>query len=52
MPLCPDSLFSSLSYSHKKKYVDWITEAKRPETRQAHIQKMLKLLAERKSPQG
>jgi uncharacterized protein YdeI (YjbR/CyaY-like superfamily) len=47
-----DSLFSSLSYSHKKEYVDWITEAKRPETRQARIQKMLKLLAERKSPQG
>jgi predicted patatin/cPLA2 family phospholipase len=40
-----NSLFSSLSYSHKKQYVDWITEAKRPETRRARIEKTLKLLA-------
>ncbi len=43
-----DSLFSSLPYSHKKEYVDWITEARRPDTRKARIQKALKMLAEKK----
>ena len=43
------SLFSALSYSHKKEYVDWIAEAKRPETRSARIQRMLKLIAAKKT---
>jgi len=47
----PNSLFSSLPYSHKKEYNDWITGAKRPGTRKARIQKMLKMLAEKK-PRG
>ncbi|MBM3331767.1 DUF1905 domain-containing protein [candidate division WOR-3 bacterium] len=46
------SLFSNLSYSHKREYVDWISEAKRPETRQARIRKALELLATRKTPKG
>ena len=46
------SLFSALSYSHKKEYVDWIAEAKQPETRAARIEKALKLLADKKTSRG
>ena len=38
--------FQKLSYSHQKEYMDWILEAKRAETRQNRIEKMLlKLMA-------
>jgi hypothetical protein len=47
-----NSLFSSLTYSHKKEYVDWITDAKRPETRKARIAKTLKRLADKKTRRG
>jgi uncharacterized protein YdeI (YjbR/CyaY-like superfamily) len=32
--------FQRLSYSHKKEYLDWITEARREETRQRRIGQM------------
>jgi uncharacterized protein YdeI (YjbR/CyaY-like superfamily) len=41
--------FEAFSYSHKKEYVEWITEAKREETRQQRITTMLAWLAEGKS---
>jgi uncharacterized protein YdeI (YjbR/CyaY-like superfamily) len=41
--------FEAFSYSHKKEYVEWITEAKREETRQKRIDTMLTWLAEGKS---
>jgi uncharacterized protein YdeI (YjbR/CyaY-like superfamily) len=41
--------FERFSYSHKKEYIEWITEAKREETREKRIQTMLKWLAEGKS---
>jgi uncharacterized protein YdeI (YjbR/CyaY-like superfamily) len=41
--------FEAFSYSHKKEYVEWITEAKREETRQKRIATMLAWLAEGKS---
>jgi hypothetical protein len=47
-----DKLFAALSYSHRKEYVDWIDAAKRPETRAARIEKMLKLLGTKKTPKG
>jgi len=34
--------FASQSYSHKKEQMLWINEAKRPETRQRRIEKLLK----------
>jgi uncharacterized protein YdeI (YjbR/CyaY-like superfamily) len=40
--------FDHFSYSHKKEYVKWITEAKREETRETRIQTALKWLAEGK----
>jgi uncharacterized protein YdeI (YjbR/CyaY-like superfamily) len=41
--------FNAFSYSHKKEYMEWITEAKREETRQKRIETMLNWLAEGKS---
>lgn len=40
------AVFEKLSYSHKKVYVEFITEAKRLETRAARVEKTLKALAE------
>lgn len=39
-------VFSSLAPSHKKAYVEWITGAKKPETRVRRIAKAVELLAE------
>jgi hypothetical protein len=44
--------FGALSHSHKKAYVDWITEAKQPETRKARIEKTLRMLADKKPPKN
>jgi uncharacterized protein YdeI (YjbR/CyaY-like superfamily) len=41
--------FEGFSYSHKKEYVDWITEAKREETRAQRLATTLAWLAEGKS---
>jgi uncharacterized protein YdeI (YjbR/CyaY-like superfamily) len=40
--------FDALSPSHKKAYVDFITEAKKAETRERRVQKTLLMLAARK----
>lgn len=44
-----EKIFSALSYSHKKEYVDWIAQAKQPETRARRIEKMLRVLAQKKT---
>ena len=36
--------FEGLSYTHQKEYVNWVIEAKRPETRQNRILKVLDML--------
>ncbi|MBN1538360.1 MAG: YdeI/OmpD-associated family protein [Anaerolineales bacterium] len=38
--------FENLPHSHKKRYLWWIDEAKRPETRQRRIQEMVRILVE------
>jgi len=43
------TFFDHLSYSHQKEYVFWINEAKRPETRQARIQRSVEMLEHGKS---
>lgn len=35
------NIFEGFSYSHKKEWMDWITSAKKPETRARRIQKAL-----------
>jgi uncharacterized protein YdeI (YjbR/CyaY-like superfamily) len=41
--------FEKFSYSHKKEYVEWITEAKREETRQKRMQTTIEWLTKGKS---
>jgi uncharacterized protein YdeI (YjbR/CyaY-like superfamily) len=41
--------FEGFSYSHKKEYVEWIAEAKRPETRAKRVETSIAWLAEGKS---
>ena len=41
--------FEAFSPSHKREYVEWITEAKREETREQRIQTAVKWIAEGKS---
>jgi uncharacterized protein YdeI (YjbR/CyaY-like superfamily) len=41
--------FESFSPSHQKEYVQWITEAKRDETRQKRLKEMLRMLTEGKT---
>lgn len=38
--------FDSLAYTHRKEYVQWVTEAKREDTRQRRLQQMQELLKE------
>jgi hypothetical protein len=42
------AVFDAFSYSHKKEYVEWITEAKREETRNKRMQQALAWMAEGK----
>ncbi|MCC6724803.1 MAG: DUF1905 domain-containing protein [Saprospiraceae bacterium] len=45
------AIFEGFSYTCKKEYVTWITEAKRPETRQNRLQKSVEMiLAGKKEP--
>jgi len=37
--------FERLSYTHQREYVEWILEAKRPDTRVRRIQRTLEQLA-------
>jgi hypothetical protein len=39
--------FDSMSYSHRKEYVDWIVAAKKPETRDRRVEKAREKLRER-----
>ncbi len=44
--------FESLSYSHKKEFVDWIESAKKVVTRERRITKSLDMLMEGSSPKS
>lgn len=41
--------YDAFSYSHKKEYLDWITDAKREETRAARVKQAVAWMAEGKS---
>lgn len=43
------AIFEAFSYSHKKEYIEWITEAKTDETRNKRIATMLEWLEEGKA---
>ena len=38
--------YDQLAYSHRKEYVDWITEAKREDTRRRRVEKAVAMLRE------
>jgi uncharacterized protein YdeI (YjbR/CyaY-like superfamily) len=38
------AFFDKLSYTHQKEYVNWITDAKKEETRQNRIAKTIEML--------
>lgn len=38
--------FDNFAYSHKKEYLEWITEAKRAETRASRIEKAVEMLSQ------
>jgi uncharacterized protein YdeI (YjbR/CyaY-like superfamily) len=40
------NFFESLAYTHRKEYLNWIIEARKPETRQSRLEKMLEMLKE------
>ena len=42
------AFFTSLSYTHQKEYVTWITEAKKEETRQKRVVKTIEMLKQGK----
>ena len=42
------AFYDSLAFTHRKEYVQWVTEAKRADTRQRRLQQMLDLLKEEK----
>lgn len=37
-------LFKKMSYTHRKEYISWITEAKKPETRERRRKKMIEMI--------
>lgn len=39
--------FDSLAFTHKKEYVEWITSAKKEETKLSRLEKMMKMLKEK-----
>lgn len=47
------AFFHQLSFTNRKEYLEWIITAKRPETKQERLQKMIEfLLAGKKNPAG
>jgi hypothetical protein len=43
------TFFEKLSYSHRREYVQWITEAKKDETRQTRVARTVQMLAANKT---
>ena len=40
-----NAFFESLSYSHKKAYIEWVESAKKDETREKRAEKMIEMLS-------
>jgi uncharacterized protein YdeI (YjbR/CyaY-like superfamily) len=48
LPADLKSALARMSPSHRKEYVDWISSAKRPETRAQRIAKAIAMIAQRR----
>jgi len=44
-----DAAFEKLSYTHRREFVQWIEEARRPETRERRIGKTVEMVKEGKT---
>jgi uncharacterized protein YdeI (YjbR/CyaY-like superfamily) len=44
--------FADCTNAHRREYLKWITEARRPETRQQRIEKSLKMLAAKRTEEN
>lgn len=42
------NLFDKMSYTHRKEYIRWIEEAKKPETRERRKVKMIEMILQGK----
>ncbi len=47
-----DEFFSGCTGPHRREYLNWITGAKRPETRKQRIQKAVKMLSARRAEES
>jgi hypothetical protein len=47
-----EASFLAFAYSHRKEFVDWIVDAKRPETRARRIEKSLEMIAAKQRPKS
>jgi hypothetical protein len=47
-----EKAFAAHPYSKRKEFADWITEAKKPETRARRVEKAVELLVAGKTPKG
>jgi uncharacterized protein YdeI (YjbR/CyaY-like superfamily) len=47
-----DEFFSDCTGPHRREYLKWITEAKRPETRMQRIQKAVKMLFDKRAEEN
>jgi len=47
-----DDFFADCTNAHRRQYLEWIGEAKRPETRMARIEKAMQMLAEKRSQES
>lgn len=43
------SVYEKLSPSHQREYIKWITEAKKEETREKRVSKMIEMLTKKNS---
>jgi len=46
------AIFEALPQSHRREYVQWVAEAKKPETRQARAAKALEMIRTKKMSKG
>ena len=47
-----EAFFAGCTGPHRREYLQWIAEAKRPETRQIRIQKAVKMLAQKSAEEA
>jgi uncharacterized protein YdeI (YjbR/CyaY-like superfamily) len=46
------AFFADCTPAHRREYLKWISEAKRPETRKARIEKAVRMLAEKSAQEN